>query len=375
MLTPFRVAILLPILVLVTIPVAQHFSLPLVAANPSIESTPRTLTPPNKQLVYANGVVEGMDRSTPLRFEVRGRIASLHVEVGESVVQGQVLAELHATDWQVDLTKAKAQLQQAEAQHQLLLAGATEESINTARAEARTAYEDMLGAKAQYERVLKVKSEGIITGEEMDRRKSTYLKSRATYMSALARVKEIAADTRVEELKAAEAKVALAASTVMEAENALNKTRLIAPFDGIILERWGELGELAGPDLERPIVAMVNDGEKRVRAYVEELDAMNVGVGDQVVVATDGRPDMRAEGEIIRCAPAMVDKSEFNDKPGERTDTRVREVTIRLVAGDASDSLLIGQPVDVTIEIPRKTPQGADKSVIRESQNIPQIEN
>jgi multidrug efflux pump subunit AcrA (membrane-fusion protein) len=152
---------------------------------------------------------------------------------------------------------------------------------------------------------------------------------------------------RKEDLTIADAKVALAEGTVRRERLMLDKTLLRAPTDGIVLRVQAEPGEMVGPEDNRDLFTLVNRSSTRVRACVEELDAMNVAVGQKTVVIADGRPDRQYAGIVHSCSPFVSPKVQRHLKPGEMVDVRVREVMI--VLADGSD-LLIGLPVEVFIE-------------------------
>ena len=152
---------------------------------------------------------------------------------------------------------------------------------------------------------------------------------------------------RKEDLTIADAKVALAEGTVRRERLMLDKTLLRAPTDGIVLRVQAEPGEMVGPEDNRDLFTLVNRSSTRVRACVEELDAMNVAVGQKTVVIADGRPDKQYAGVVHSCSPFVSPKVQRHLKPGEMVDVRVREVMIELA--DGSD-LLIGLPVEVFIE-------------------------
>lgn len=156
-----------------------------------------------------------------------------------------------------------------------------------------------------------------------------------------------AAPVPQEERTIAEAKVTLAEGALRRERLMLEKTLLVAPMSGLVLRVPAEMGELAGPNDEREVVSLVNRDVARVRAYVEELDALDVAVGQSAVVTADGRPDRAYAGIVQSCSPYVAPKSHRHLKPGELFDIRVREVLIELV--DAAD-LPIGLPVDVAIE-------------------------
>ena len=128
----------------------------------------------------------------------------------------------------------------------------------------------------------------------------------------------------------------------------LGKVQLRSPIDGVILQASAEPGELVGPTDERDLFTVVNRDQIRVRAFVEELDALNVTVGQRATIAVVGRTDRQYLGQVASCSPHVRPKFHRHLKPGERLDVRVREVVIDLT--DGSD-LLIGLPVEVFINI------------------------
>lgn len=162
---------------------------------------------------------------------------------------------------------------------------------------------------------------------------------------------------RKEDLTIADAKVALAEGTVRRERLMLDKTLLRAPTDGVVLRVQAEPGEMVGPEDNRDLFTLVNRSATRVRACVEELDAMNVAVGQQAVVIADGKPDRQYAGIVHSCSPFVAPKVQRHLKPGEMVDIRVREVLIELA--DGSD-LLIGLPVEVFIEVGQTQAEDTD---------------
>ena len=104
---------------------------------------------------------------------------------------------------------------------------------------------------------------------------------------------------------------------------------------------------MQGPQSTQPTMVLMDLSQRRVRAYVEELDAMNVGVGQRVSVTADTKPQTRYAGVIAQCAPYVAPKRHEHLMPGERYDLRLREILIDLP--DDCD-LVVGLPVEVTIE-------------------------
>ncbi len=145
----------------------------------------------------------------------------------------------------------------------------------------------------------------------------------------------------------ADARVKLAEAAVEQARTMIAKTILRAPADGIVLKVDAEPGERITSLRTEPVMTLADNSRIQVRAYVEELDAITLTVGQSAYAAADGLPDRRFSARIIWIAPSMQPKTHLHNHPGERVDTRVREVLVQI---DQPDGLVIGLPVDVFIE-------------------------
>jgi multidrug efflux pump subunit AcrA (membrane-fusion protein) len=261
--------------------------------------------------IFAGGTVEGAQRELSLQFEIPGRIREIRVQPGSRVAKGDVLAQLDPELAELKFTEARTLLQLARTERDRLI---------------------------RQQEELRQKQER--TAGELPLRR--------------ARAEEIAALNRADELTMAEAKVALAEGALRRERIMLEKCLLVAPTDGVVLRVLGEAGELVGPNDDRHMVTLVNRDRTRVRAHVEELDAMQVAVGQKAVVTAEGEPDRAYQGVVKSCSPYVAPKSHRHLKPGELFDVRVREVIIELA--DGAD-LLVGLPVDVFID-----PQAAGKT-------------
>ena len=89
--------------------------------------------------VFAAGIVEGAQRSTELQFELSGKIVEIPVSEGQIVRQGDICARLDDAQWRHRLAEAEAALQVARAELERLVNGASPESREVVRADARVA--------------------------------------------------------------------------------------------------------------------------------------------------------------------------------------------------------------------------------------------
>jgi multidrug resistance efflux pump len=303
--------------------------------------------PNSNRRIFAAGTVEGAQREVPLRFEVAGRLKHLGVKEGDRVEKGDLLATLEAETWESKLAEALARLDLARSERDRLVNGASPQSREVVKSDVRTAEVLVHEAESQFSRARQVSQRNAMSSQELDEYRYKHEKAVAHFKALRARLEEIEAPVRRDDLAVAEAKVALAEAVVRQERSALEKTLLRAPDRGLVLRAQAEPGEFVGPADESPLVTLVNRDCTRIRAFVEELDALGVAVGQKVTVTADGNPGMAYEGIIKSCSPHVRPKFLRHNKPGEMVDLRVREVVIELNSGD---DLVVGLPVDVFIE-------------------------
>ncbi|MGQ0634154.1 MAG: HlyD family secretion protein [Planctomycetaceae bacterium] len=297
--------------------------------------------------VFAAGVVEGSQRDVALRFEVTGRIDAIHVAEGATVEKGDIIAELDARQWQQRVAEAEARLKLSRAERERLVNGERQETRAVLKAEVNAAAVGVREAEALYARGQQLEQRKVVSAQELDDYKFKREKALAVLQSARARLAEVEAPVRDDDLRIADARIGLAEATLRHERALFEKTRLRAPTDGVVLHILVEAGELVGPEDERALVTMANRDRTRVRAYIEELDTLTVSPGQKAVVTVDGRRGKEYAGTVLTCSPFVRGKSQRHLKPGELVDVKVREVVVELL--DA-DELVIGLPVDVFIE-------------------------
>lgn len=240
--------------------------------------------------VFAAGIVEGGERPVGLRFEVPGKITRVHVKRGDAVRAGQLLAELDAADYGL-------QLEAAQIQHRIAV------DLNGGQAGATK--------QSQYQ-------------------------------------------------------VELAENRIRQAERLLEKTRILAPTDGIVMTVPFEPGELTGPADGSEALEVVNRQRTRIRAWIEELDALRVAPGQPAGVTVAGMPEKVYRAVVVECADSVRPKTHRHLNPGERIDVRVREVMLDVQDGSA---LLIGLPVEVMIRT-ASAKDGSSKKSGREKSTV-----
>jgi multidrug resistance efflux pump len=323
-----------------------------VAANPGVAKP----VDRSDDRIAADGVVEGARPEAALRPDVAGTLAAIHVRESQRVKRGQLLAELTNETQSHQVALAEAELAIAKAQLAKLKSGerAEKRRAAAAAAEARViAYRHAQGALERTRRLWENRS---ISRDEYDRDFFASERARAEMEESAAESALADAPPRPEEVAEAEAKVAAAAARLRLAQAELARTRIVAPTDGQVLRVFAEPGEAAGPARDSAVLLMADLSHLRVRAFVEELDATRVRVGQTATVTTDGLPGRAFVGKVTQVAPRMGRRAPQNDNPGEYKDLYYREV---MIDPEDANELPLNLRVQTRIQAEDKEPVAA----------------
>ncbi len=257
-------------------------------------------------------------RRAKLSPSAGGQIAQLPVHEGDSVKQGQLLLEL----WNKDLT---AQLE------------LTRQEAVSADATARARCIEAKQARREARRLQRLLGRKLVSEERVDQAVS-------------------AADAADAACQAAQATAAVSAARVGVAQATLDKTRLQAPFDGVIAEINGELSEYVTPSPvgvpTPPAIDLINNDCFYLSAPIDEVDVAGISVGQAARVTLDAFGQRRFEGKVRRIADYVVDI----EKQARTVDVEVEFVDPadieKLLAGYSADVEIILEVRESTLRIP-----------------------
>jgi len=222
-----------------------------------VHLTPATMVSPMRSgaVMIASGYVVAQ-RKAAVASKGTGRLVYLGVVEGDRVRTGQVLARIEDAD-------VRAQLAQAQA------------NLALSRAELRDA-------------------------ERSVAREKTLLDSNFT-----AQATYDAADARLERVKAG---IAVAQAALQSAEVALENTVIRAPFDGTVLTKNADVGEvvapLAGGAFSKSAVVTIADLRSlQVEADVAESNLETLSADQPSEIVLDAYPDVRYPGYVAKIVP------------------------------------------------------------------------
>lgn len=121
------------------------------------------------------------------------------------------------------------------------------------------------------------------------------------------------------------------------------KSRLVAPIDGVVTERWVDAGETL--DRGAKVVTIADLSRLRVEAEVDEADTARVAPGTPVVVRAEGET-RTWHGTVEEVPDAVTTRRMKPQDPSRPTDTRVLLVKVALAQ---TDGLKLGRRVELVI--------------------------
>jgi HlyD family secretion protein len=250
-------------------------------------------------------------RRARLAPSIGGQIASLKVHEGDRVKAGDLLLAL----WNQD-RKAQLTLNEREAE--------------AAQARARAACLNADNAQRDADRQRKLSKRRLASEEEVDRAVTAAEAGRA-------------------DCEAAQASARVEAARLGVAQANLEKTRLTAPFDGVVAEVSGELNEYVTPSPPGiptpPAIDLIDDSCYYISAPIDEVDAPDVRVGAQARVTLDAFGERSFAGTVRRIAPYVLDLEK---------QARTVEVEVEITDIPEDAALLAGYSADVEIIVDRR---------------------
>jgi HlyD family secretion protein len=250
-----------------------------------------------------------------------GAVAKLHVDFGDDVTAGQILAEIDTgAVVKARLAEAKADRETAR-REALATASLADESCVLAEVASR-----------QARRKTELLGRGLASSEETERAKGDADAGAASCAAqrAVARVSESA-------IASAEARVAR-----YQAE--IERSFIRAPFAGRVLDVHARPGEIAGQD---GVLELGQVGSMYAIAEVYETDIRNVRKGLRARVTSSALAG-DLSGTVERIRPKVQKMDEIGTDPAARKDARIVEVEIRLDDSQAAANLTNLQ-VDIEI--------------------------
>ncbi|MEP6997821.1 MAG: efflux RND transporter periplasmic adaptor subunit [Betaproteobacteria bacterium] len=280
-----------------------------------VPTTPIVTVYPSQQFVVLNssGYVVAQ-RKAAISSKASGRLEWLGVAEGSRVKAGDIIARLDARD-------VKAQQEGAAA------------NVQVARATLDQAHAENRDATASLKRTQDLIAQKFVSASALDQAKAR-------------------ADRAVAGVASAKAALAAAEANARNANVAVDYTLIRAPFDGVILSKSANVGDLVTPfssaaDSKGAVVSMADMSTLEVEADVSESSLSKVRVGQPCEITLDALPDARFLGTVARIVPT-VDRA----KATVMTKVHFDAIDPRVLPEMSAKVSFLSQPVTAEQQIP-----------------------
>ncbi len=235
-------------------------------------------TAPLRQVVTVSGTL--IPRNEVLVFPHTGgfAITELNAEMGDRVSAGDVLARIDDRTLRLRVTQAEAQLANAEAARR-------QAESQVAANEAQLQQADQVLTRMQ-----SLRSSGAATQSALAEAQTAQLSAEAALASAR------------DGVQAASAALEQARASLEVAQLDYRNAAIVAPVDGIVSARNGQIGAIAATGGE-PIFRLIEDGEVEVSAEVIETELVLLERGQPARLQIAGLPEVT--GAVRLVAPVV----------------------------------------------------------------------
>ncbi len=260
--------------------------------------------------------------------EVSGRVQTVFVKTGQTVAKGEPLVLLDETDLLTERAAAQTE-------------------INGAQVRLEKAQRD-------FERMDKQFKAKLVSQEDLDNARTTL---------ALARNEAERARSRLQAV-----------------EDKLQKVRIVAPFDGTVLDVNVTKGQVVsgatGVSQGTELMSFADLNEMLIRTHINQVDIAKLRLGQTVEIMVDALPGVTLDGKVTLIAPAatvrngvkgftvevLISRTDPRVRPGMNANLRfpVREVEGALSVPLAAVFMEAGESV---VYVP--TPTGAERRVVQ----------
>ncbi len=271
--------------------------------------------------------------------EIGGRVVVIHHRKGDRVKAGELLLQLNDAPQQAKLSLTKQD-------HAVALAKRDQACLEAHR------------AHREYRRHKELSSKEFVSQDLLDNLQSTSRSSAAG-------------------CRAAEVTIDRAEAAIQEVEAELAKTRLRAPFDGVIAELDTEVGEWTTPAPPAvpipPIIDLIDPSSLYVSAPMDEVDWARLHTSQQVRISLDPYPDQHFAGRISRIAPYVLDVEEQNRTVEIEVEFADKEFASRLLPGTSADVEVILSVRENVLRVPTPTVLEGNKVFVVDNGHLDEV--
>jgi HlyD family secretion protein len=234
--------------------------------------------------VTASGKLRALN-TIKVGAEVSGQVTRVLVDFNSPVTAGQVLAE-------IDPTRFRARVQQAQAQVSLAEAGRSQADAGLIRARS-----DFEVQSREFDRARALVADGFVSKSRLDAAQNQLAAARAGLRTATAQI------------ESSRAQISQSLAELSSANLDLRRTVITAPTAGVVINKLVEPGTTVAANFQTPnLFELAADTTRmQVEASVDEADIGQVREGQDVRFTVDAYPDDRFPAKVRQIRKAATE--------------------------------------------------------------------
>jgi multidrug resistance efflux pump len=303
-----------------------------------------------------------------IRSQVAGVVRSVSKDIGDPVVRGEMLIGVDVPDLEQDVAQkeamvtqrlkdvkvARATVKSAEAQEEV-----AEQVIEQRNADVGTVEATRDYRKIRYERFVGLAKQGGVKQSIVEEEERDFRAAESAVRSAIAAVHKAQADLREKQtaveiaeadVELKEALVDVARKDVARARAMLEFSRIVAPFDGVVVKRNVDIGTFvqnSSTGFTSPLLSIVRNDIVTLVMKVPDNAAPFVKRNTEAIIQIDELPGVVIKGRVTRYSPSIVNKDRtmqvevdlYNDTAEKYGQFRARCVSTWMAGLGGHDSL------------------------------------
>jgi len=277
-----------------------------------------TRGPIAKTVAASGGVTSNLD--VEIKCKASGTVTSLPFDIGDSVVEGELIVMLDPSDEERNVELARINLYESQARRDRAEENLenSERDLATAREQARISLDAAQArsdqAQANYDHVVELFDKGFASQDEKDQAYTALQTAKADLEGARVRFRELddqeaALDLLRHDVNLAGAEVQASEISLETANQRLDDTRVYAPMNGYVTARFVQAGQIISSGISATsggtaVMKLSDLSRLFILARVDESNIGQVGIGQRVTINVDAFPQEKFSGEVVRMARA-----------------------------------------------------------------------
>jgi len=253
-----------------------------------------------RRTVDGDGALFPLDQQNVMP-KITAPVSRFHVNRGDHVKTGQLLAVLENKDLTAQAAESKGQVEQAESNLRSTEGASIPESVVKAQTDVAAAKETLDAAKRLLDSRKQLFDEGALPRRQVDEQQVNWAQANSAFLAAQEHLRALQAVSKEEQIKSAAAQVQSAKSHLESMKAQVDYSEIRSPMNGIVADRPLYAGDMASTGI--PLFAIMDISRVVARVNVPQGDAHLVRVGQPAEVSINGI-DQPVQGKVTVSSPS-----------------------------------------------------------------------